>query len=107
MPLAVILSDAAKQDLADIFDYIAANDSVTRAEYVLAGIEKALAQLSQFPRRGNVPKELRVLGIADYREVHFKPYRMIYRVEQSVVSVYCIADGRRDMQSLLLARLTR
>jgi len=107
VPLAVLLSDAAKRDLADIHRYIAENDSIAHADHVLAGIERALARLAQFPHRGNVPKELRTAGIADFREVHFKPYRMIYRVGISAVNVYCIADGRRDMQSLLLARLTR
>jgi toxin ParE1/3/4 len=48
---------------------------------------------------------LLALGIRDYRETFFKPYRIIYRVEGKRVYVYLIADGRRDMQSLLERRL--
>ena len=48
-----------------------------------------------------------MLGITDYREAHFKPYRIIYRVMGQQVIVYCVLDGRRDMQSLLLRRLMR
>lgn len=35
----------------------------------------------------------------------FKPYRAIYRVQDKKVIIYLIADGRRDMQSLLSRRL--
>ena len=51
------------------------------------------------------PKELLALGVREYREVFFKPYRIIYRVQDETVYVLLIADGRRDMQSLLQRRL--
>lgn len=57
------------------------------------------------PERGSYPKELVGLGIKEYRQVFFKPYRLIYRVMGADVVVYVIADGRRDMQSLLTRRL--
>jgi toxin ParE1/3/4 len=46
-----------------------------------------------------------VLGIREYRQIYFKPYRVIYRVMDKQVVIYLIADGRRDMQSLLTRRL--
>jgi toxin ParE1/3/4 len=55
--------------------------------------------------RGTYPKELLVLGIRDYREIVFKPYRMICQVINDKVHVMLIVDGRRDMQALLLRRL--
>ena len=61
--------------------------------------------LSEFPERGVYPKELLELGIRDYREIFFKPYRVIYRVTDDVVHVLLIAEGRRDMQTLLQRRL--
>jgi toxin ParE1/3/4 len=45
------------------------------------------------------------LRIKEYRQVFFKPYRLIYRVVARDVVVFVIADGRRDMQSLLARRL--
>ncbi|MBA3017875.1 MAG: type II toxin-antitoxin system RelE/ParE family toxin, partial [Desulfobacteraceae bacterium] len=44
-------------------------------------------------------------GIRDYREIFFKPYRIIYRIDNENVYVYLIVDGRRDMQTLLQRRL--
>ena len=45
------------------------------------------------------------LGVREYRQTFFKPYRVIYRVVGECVYVYLIADGRRDMQALLQRRL--
>ena len=72
---------------------------------MLTGIEKVFGSLSESPNRGAYPKELLALGIRDYREIFFKPYRVIYRVLGNVVHVFLIADGRRDMQTLLQRRL--
>jgi toxin ParE1/3/4 len=41
----------------------------------------------------------------EYREIFFKPYRIIYRIVAERVYVTVIADGRRDMQTLLQRRL--
>ncbi len=107
MPFAVLLTNDAARDLEALHDYIAVNDAPQEANYVLEQIEKAFSRLSEFPERGAYPKELLVLGIREYREVFFKPYRIIYRVIDKNVYVLLIADGRRDMQSLLQQRLLR
>lgn len=107
MPYKVLLAEDAERDIEDIYRYIARNDSVGNAEHVLEALENACARLAELPERGNIPKELANLGITDYRETHFKPYRIIYRVIRTDVVVYCVVDGRRDMQSLLERRLLR
>jgi toxin ParE1/3/4 len=61
--------------------------------------------LAAFPERGSYPKELLALGIREYRQVHFNPYPLIYRVSGKRVIIYIIADGRRDMQALLTRRM--
>ena len=61
--------------------------------------------LSEQPQRGSYPKELLEIGVREYREVFFKPYRIIYRVAENNVYVLVIADGRRDMRMLLERRL--
>jgi len=37
----------------------------------------------------------------EYRQVLYKPYRVIYRVHHVRVLIYLIADGRRDLQSFV------
>jgi len=107
MSFAIALSHDAERDIEDIYRYIQARESADRADHVLAALEEAIARLADLPERGNIPKELAGLGIRDFREVHFKPYRIIYRTHDDTVIVYCVVDGRRDMQSLLERRLLR
>ena len=52
----------------------------------------------------NHPKELLALGIREYRETFFKPYRIIYRVIDDKAYVYLIADGRRDMVEFISSK---
>lgn len=102
---AVLLTEGAEQDLESIYDYIAEFDSPANADHVLDQLMKSAESLSAFPERGSYPKELLALGIKDYRQTFFKPYRVIYRVIGQRVYIALIADGRRDMQSLLARRL--
>ena len=105
MPFRVQLTEDAARDLEEICEYIDRHDAPGRADYVLEQIEKAFQSLSEYPQRGSYPKELLDIGIREYREIFFKPYRIIYRVIENNVHVLVIADGRRDMQALLQRRL--
>lgn len=101
----VLLTEGAELDLESIYDYIAEFDCKTNADYVMDRLLDVVESLTAFPERGAYPKELVALGIRDYRQTAFKPYRVIYRVMGQKVYIYVIADGRRDMQSLLARRL--
>jgi toxin ParE1/3/4 len=105
MKYGVRLTDDAAADLDDLYAYIARNDSLGSADLVLSRIETVLNSLSKNPKRGVYPPELLELGIREYREVFFKPYRIIYRSVGRTVYVYLIVDGRRDIQNLLKRRL--
>ena len=105
MVFEVLLTEDAVRDLEDIYDYIVAHDSQEGAAYVLDQIEKAFQSLAQLPERGAYPKELTAVGIRQFREVFFKPYRIVYQVLGETAYVMLISDGRRDMQALLQRRL--
>lgn len=103
--LSVLLTAGAEGDIEYIHSYIAEHDSQKSADYVLDSLMEVAGSLATFPERGSYPQELLVLGIREYRQVFFKPYRVIYRVIGNQVIIYVISDGRRDMQTLLLRRL--
>ena len=105
MSFDVLLTRDAAGDLEELYDYIAEHDAPSKADYVLDRIQKVIDTLATFPERGSYPKELLALGIREYRQTFFKPYRVIYRIIDQHVYVYLIADGRRDMQALLERRL--
>ena len=97
----------AEEDLAELIEYIANHDSIECADYVLERLFKACERLEQHPERGHLLPELRSLGIRSYREIHFKPYRIIYEVIGREVFIQLIVDGRRSLQTILERRLLR
>ena len=105
MSCKILLTHSAERDLEALYDHIAENDSQANANYVLDKMMEVAESLAAFPERGSYPKELLALGIREYRQVYFKPYRLIYRINGKQVIVYLIADGRRDMQTLLMRRM--
>jgi toxin ParE1/3/4 len=107
MRYQVELTLDANRDLIALAEYIADHHTIEQARYVVSEIERVVQKLTTFPDRGAFPPELLALGIRDFRQVFFMPYRMVYRVDGKHVYVVLIADGRRDMQSLLAERLVR
>ncbi|MDO8519232.1 MAG: type II toxin-antitoxin system RelE/ParE family toxin [Deltaproteobacteria bacterium] len=107
MKYQVEYSHEAEEDLWKIGFYIARNDSLPKAEWLVDSIEKLADKLAYFPLRGHVTPELALLGVLDYREIHFKPYRIIYQVLPAKVIVHAVLDGRRSIQELLRDRLIK
>jgi len=103
----VVIIDQAEMDMVDLFGYVARTDCIQAAEKVLCAIENACESLCEMPERGHVPAELDSVGIATFREIHFKPYRILYEIAQTKVFIHCVLDGRRDVQELLERRLLR
>lgn len=105
MPYSVSLTADAARDLSDLYSFIDGNDVPGKADYVLGKIEQVLTSLNESPSRGSYPRELADLGVTEYREVFFKPYRIIYRIIDEGVFILMIVDGRRDLEPLLQRRL--
>ena len=103
----VILTFEAERDIVDIVDYISKKDTPQNADYVLDNLESLILSLDEAPERGHYPPELSVQGIKEFKEVIFKPYRVIYEIIGNKVIVHLCADGRRDMKTILERRLIR
>ncbi len=106
MKYRVLITDAALGDLEEIYDWIREHGSPARADYVLDRVLQAAESIAALPSRGSRPRELPPATQAEYRQVLFKPYRIIYEIDGTDIVVHMIADGRRNLKSLLLRRLT-
>ncbi len=107
MKFTIYLIKDAEEDLLDIYQYVARNDSVNNADNLMDILEKTILNLEVIPDRGHIPPELERIGVMEFREIFYKPYRIIYQVIKSNVYVHCILDGRRDLQDLLQQRVLR
>ena len=103
----VFLTEDAEADLAEITDHVERHDSREHADYVFERIKESILKLEVSPGRGRVVPELRDIGVSEYREVFFKPYRILYFVSEKRVYVHCIFDGRRDVEHVLSRRFLR
>jgi len=103
----VNLTFSAEGDLLEIYKYVFFNDSAEKAEKLYSKLYEKCIALQDYPHRGHIPSELSLLGIDDFLEITYKPYRIIYQIIEKVVFIHCILDGRRDMQRLLQERIIR
>ncbi|MFH1528996.1 MAG: type II toxin-antitoxin system RelE/ParE family toxin [Bacteroidota bacterium] len=105
MKYKVNLTFSAEDDLFKIYQYIYLNDSAEKSEKLYSKLYEKCIALQEHPHRGHIPSELSLLGIVDFLEITYKPYRIIYQIIKKVVFIHCILDGRRDLQKLLYERL--
>jgi plasmid stabilization system protein ParE len=102
----VVWTEAATADLVDVVSFVARN-SPTDARRLLIKLRSKADSLERTSQRGRVVPELAAFGTRAWRELIVKPYRLVYRVRKETVSVGAVLDGRRDLEDLLLERLTR
>jgi len=105
MQFDVYITAGAERDIYDVHSYIALNDSVDNADYVFEKLGQACLSFGHFPLKGHTPPELERIGVLAYREIHFKPYRIIYEIRNNNVFIHAVLDGRRDLQYLMERRL--
>lgn len=104
--LAVRWSKAAERDLEAIIDYIAL-DSIDEALKILTKLRAGAATLTSMPQRGRLVPELHAQGVSAYHELIVSPWRIIYRIGERQVHVLAVIDSRRNLEDILLERVTR
>jgi len=103
----VRFTSPAKQDIKDIFSFIADRDGSDIADSILARFIQARDSLGELPDRGRIPPEMRHVNVFSYREIQVPPYRVVYQVHHAIqeVHIHIVADGRRNCTELLRSRL--
>ena len=102
----VIWTDTAKKDLNEIIEYIA-QDSIETAIQKYEKIKESAEPLVLFPNQGRVIPELLKHNITKFKELIISPWRLMYKIENNVVYVMAVIDGRRNIEDILLQRLLR
>jgi len=102
----VFWTNSAKYDLESIVEYIKI-DSIDLAKDIFIQIKKACNDLYAFPNRGRIVPELKSIGIFKYREIIFKRWRIIYKIDKNIVYILLIADSRRNLEDILFERLIK
>ncbi|MEM1041662.1 MAG: type II toxin-antitoxin system RelE/ParE family toxin [Bacteroidota bacterium] len=86
-------STVALERVSEIADYLAVDD-LGAAERWVDGLFAAAERLEPFPRSGRVVPELRREAI---REVFYKRYRILYKVQPERVEVLTVRHMRQHL----------
>lgn len=108
MPKAykAIFSRYAEDDLVEIVEYY----HQINPEYalkLLETIETRVNELKKFPERGRIVPELEEQHILDYGELIEGNYRLVYAVQEDMVVIHTILDGRRNFEELIINKLVK
>jgi len=101
----VVWSNIAENDLKRIIEYIA-DDSPSNALKIFKNIKQKASTLFTVPEKGRIVPELQDQGILQYREMIIPPWRIHYRLSEKRVYVLSVLDSRRNIEDILLKRLT-
>ena len=101
---SVIWSKSAEFDLELVIEYLK-HDSVEMAKEVFFEIKKECDLLNFMPERKRVVPELQQMGILKYREILFKRWRIVFKIEDAEVLVLLVIDGSRNFEDLMFQRL--
>ncbi len=102
----VCWTSKATDDLKEIVDYVS-KERVSAARTIYKKIKSKCRQLNTSPERYRRVPELSDSGMNNYREVISSPYRVIYKLTESVVYIIAVVDGRRDFESFIFDRILR
>lgn len=91
--MKVIWSRLARERVNEIADYIAEHDTEA-ARLFLIEIFGVVARLESFPNSGRVVPERKRPNI---REIIFRNYRVVYRVESKRVSILTVRHGKQRL----------
>ena len=105
MSRRVVWSEAALRDFEAVIDFVFERDG-PESERLHRKIHPAVGGLATQPERCRIVPELRAIGVSVYRELIVRPYRIPFRIRGRDVVVLGVLDGRRDLEELLLQRLT-
>lgn len=107
MKYEVFVTQDAEVDIFPIFNYVIENDSEDSANNIFQKLNETCLSLISLPDRRHTSPELERIYVYNFKEIHFKPCRIIYQIVDNKVYIHCVFDGRRELQEVLENRLFR
>lgn len=102
MTLRILITPKANQDLDNLFDYIAQDNSNAALDFFDAA-RKTIANLAQNPGIGNFysVSNSRLQGLRKVSVKGFEKYLIFYLASEDVLTVVRIIHGCRDIPTIL------
>jgi plasmid stabilization system protein ParE len=92
-----VLTPRAEQDIAEVWDYVAA-DSIDAADRVLSALEKAMHRLAKAPGIGHSREDL---ADGRHRFLLVYSYLIVYRYRTKPLQIIRVLHAARDVRAIL------
>src|SRR5215470_2043293 len=92
-----LLTAPARTDVLEIWEYIADEDGVDRADHVATELEAAMRRLAEMPGMGHSRDDL---GDESLRAWPVWSFLIIYRPETQPLQVIRVLHGSRDLNAI-------
>ena len=102
----VIWTKNAEFDLESIIEYIKI-DSIYVAKEIFFEIKHETNKLHTLPQRKRIVPEFQQIGITKYREIIYKRWRIVYKIDDEKVYVLIVVDSSRNLEDILFQRLIK
>jgi len=102
----VLWTKNAEFDLESIIEYIKI-DSIQVAKKIFFEIKQEANKLHTLPQRKRIVPEFQQIGITKYREIIYKRWRIVYKIDDKKVYVLIVADSSRNLEDILFQRLIK
>jgi len=102
--MKIIWTDFAKVQLRNVFDYYAEVASKTVAKNIISGIRNRTILLRTHPNIGTI-EELLMESPHKYRYLVENNYKIIYRIEDSIIYITDIFDTHQNPNKLKIRNL--
>lgn len=104
--MKIIWTDAAKDDLAEIRQYLKVHQTPAYAQKITRAIRDEVDSLKAWPAKGVYVKELEELNLTQYRELLAEQNRIIFEcVAVDTFYIHLVCHTSRDLDALLHRRL--
>lgn len=101
----IIWTEAARDDLLEIRDYLKTNQSPAFVKKVTEQIRDEVGSLKDWPSKGVFVRELEELQLDQYRELLAGQHRIIFERGSEAFYVHIVCHASRDLEALLRRRL--
>ena len=94
--MKIIISDEAKNDITEIFDYIAL-DSLKYAKETTQNIRSCIHKLKDFPYLGKYVDKSLYKYYKQYRELICKNYIIVYSIYKNEIYIHFVIHKSRNI----------
>ena len=102
----VVWTKNAEFDLESIIEYIK-TDNIKIAKDIFFEIKNRCDVLPIFPTSRRIVPELQQIGILKYRELIYKRWRVVYKIEGVKIFILSVVDSNRNVEDILFQRLLK